>query len=443
MFELSDFLRQEVMPALGCTEPGAVALAVARAREEIGNVDDIRYVKIMISESIYKNGMNVGVPCAFGEKGNAMAAAISLSCGKSAYGLEVLKDCTEDDVSKAKELLAAGKVRLSFIPNKSGVYVDVVIKSDDHEARCVIENAHSNIVLVTKDGSTVYDNTENSTVHKSSLESENKEVKISDVICQLTYLETLKMSLKITEEDVSYILKGIEMNTAIAEYGLQNGSLSGLNVGKTLDSLMKQGVIPDDISFKIRKYTSAASDARMAGAAMPVMSAAGSGNQGLVSILPVAIYGEYISKDDSEIAKAVAISLLTTSFIRSKTGRLTPICGSAIAGGSGAAAGIAYLMGGTFEDCAIAVQWVFANTVGLVCDGAKGTCAQRMGSAAFEAYVAAALAVKGGTPKFSDGIVDLDIDNTVDNVAKLNADVMPNVDPSLIKILNSRGDCKN
>lgn len=112
----------------------------------------------------------------------------------------MLKDCTEDDVSKAKELLAAGKVRLSFIPNKSGVYVDVVIKSDDHEARCVIENAHSNIVLVTKDGSTVYDNTENSTVHKSSLESENKEVKISDVICQLTYLETLKMSLQLTEE---------------------------------------------------------------------------------------------------------------------------------------------------------------------------------------------------------------------------------------------------
>ena len=298
MFSFADFLKQEVIPALGCTEPGAIALAVARAREEIGNINEIITVEIMTSESIYKNGMTVGVPCAFGEKGNVMAAAISLLCGKSAYGLEVLKDCVKDDVLKAKQIVESGKIKLSFIPNKSGVYVDVKISSKANEVRCVIEKSHSNIVLVAKNGIEIYNNTDT-----DILNAENVKINISEILCEMPFSKVLKKAFELTEEDVNYIVKGIEMNKAIAEYGLQEDSLSGLNVGRVFVALTEKGVIPDDISFKIRTYVSAASDARMAGAAMPVMSAAGSGNQGLVSILPVAIFGEYIEKARKKFQK--------------------------------------------------------------------------------------------------------------------------------------------
>ncbi|OPZ38012.1 MAG: Serine dehydratase alpha chain [Synergistetes bacterium ADurb.BinA166] len=404
MFTIKEFLHSEVKPALGCTEPGAVALAVARAREELpGPVDG---VLVTVSDSIYKNGMDVGIPGTDGLKGNNVAAALAAGCGRSEYGLEVLKDCGASDVEAAMAFLAGGGVKI--VPDME---------------------RHANIVKVTLDGAVVF-----SAEPSASGQAGGG---IPDEVASMGFSELVSLVDTMDEDDVDYVLQGVEMNMAIAEYGFDGSHDTGLNIGKTIRKISGACYESEDLSLKIKSFAAAASDARMSGAPMPVMSSAGSGNHGVTAILPVAIFAAHHGASREETAKAVAFSHLATSYVKSRTGRLTPTCGCSVAAGAGAAAAMVYLKTKDVAKAAQAMLIILGNLVGMVCDGAKDTCALKVGTGALEAYHAALLVFDGHYPE-PQGLVDETIEKTVSNMVQVSVNGMQNLDRAIIDVIAGR-----
>lgn len=426
MFTIKEFLAQEVKPALGCTEPGAVALAVARAKEALGG--EPVSVRVTVSDSIFKNGATVGIPGTGGLRGNAVAAGLGAVCGKSEYGLEVLRDATPGDIKRANAMISEGKISLEADMAKHGVYVSAQVSGDGHRASCVIEGTHTGVVQVEKDGQVLFQSEAEN--HGSSGKSLTSEIRDAD------YLSLVKLADDLDEDDVETIMAGVKMNMEIAEYGLTHDV--GLGLGKTVKA-RAEGLFDRDLPSQIRAITAAAADARMDGAPLPVMSSAGSGNHGITAILPVYITGRFHSKSRAETAAAIAFSHLSTSYIKSRMGRLSPVCGCAVAAGAGAAAGIVRIMGGSAEQSVKAMEIVLGNLIGMVCDGAKETCALKVGTGSSEAYFAAMTALDGKCLKGIQGIVDpSDIAKTVNNAVKLNTLAMKDVDPVVIEMV-SRG----
>ncbi len=430
MLSLKEFLRSEVRPAYGCTEPGAVALAVARACEEVGH-DNVVSVRVEVSGSIYKNGFDVGVPGCDGARGNPIAAALAVQCGHSQYGLEVLKAVTRDDVEVAQEWVDNGRVQVIHDPDRSGVYVKAQVRSAEHVATCVIEHEHSRITLVARDGVVLERD-------GSGACSGGNGASVPDMVREMSYTELLSLAEQMDDEDVEFIMEGARINREMAEYGLSNQDYSGLGFGIGLSELLRQGQIGDDLGNAIRRYCYSASDARMSGALLPVMSSAGSGNHGITAILPVLLTGERLGKSETHIARAIAVSHLSTSFVKSRIGRLSSVCGCVVAAGAGAAAGLAWLMGGGPKQAVAAMQIVLAETAGMVCDGAKESCSLKVGIGGAEAYTAALLAMEGRGVLRPQGIVDSRIEQTAENIAQLNRGGMRDADRVIIGICEAR-----
>lgn len=434
MFSLKDFLKKEVKPALGCTEPGAVALAVARACEELSDRSDIASVRVIVSTSIYKNGMAVGIPGTRGARGNAIAAALGAICGKAENGLEVLKDSTPEDVAKAEQWVEDERATIYCDPDRSGVYVLATVFTPTSKSVCLIEGTHSNISKVALDGSVVFE-----ALQEQSDRSPDDN-KLPD-----TLAEALAAADQMDDEDMAFLLEGVEMNKAISDSGFNSEETcsecgecaDGSRFGRSLRRFMEKGILGRDLANEIRSVASAASDARMSGILLPVMSSAGSGNHGITAILPVAVMGEALGKSGRDIAYALAVSHLATSYVKRSIGRLSPVCGCAVAAGAGAAAGMVTLLGGSVAEIENAMSLVLANLAGMLCDGAKESCALKVGSAAAEAYLAAYWAISGDrlTPQ---GLVGETIEETVKNVGLINMDGMKTVDRLIIGVLDER-----
>ncbi|WP_286953228.1 MULTISPECIES: serine dehydratase subunit alpha family protein [Aminobacterium] len=432
MFTVKEFLRSEVKPALGCTEPGAVALAVARAREEAG-CECLRDVEVTVSSSIYKNGIAVGIPGTNGLKGNVIAAALAAICGNAEYGLEVLRDCSDEAVLKAKELVEQGKVKVVADMNKNGVYVRAVVTTENHQSECVIKGSHTNIVNVALDGKSQY------TLQGNSQNTQKSEEKsIPDQIKAMTYGELVRLIEDLDEEDVDYVMEGVRMNMEIAGLGLDPTRKLGLGVGKTMMKLAGDGTDLRTLGDKVKAISAAAADARMSGASFPVMSSAGSGNHGITAILPVSIVADYYQKSREETARAIALSHLTTSFIKSRMGRLSPVCGCSVAAGAGSASGITFLLSGDLWKAEKAAEILVSNLVGMVCDGAKDTCALKVGTGAYEAYCAAMIVLEGNELDGPQGVVGETIEKTVENAAAINVEGMTDVDRIIIEFVSKR-----
>ncbi|MCF4114498.1 MULTISPECIES: L-cysteine desulfidase family protein [Dethiosulfovibrio] len=426
MFTIKEFLHQEVKPALGCTEPGAVALAVARATEALGA--PVESVSVTVSDSIFKNGVAVGIPGTGGLRGNVIAAALAVVCGRSDYGLEVLKDLTEEDIRSAKTMVSENRVSLEADMARHGVYVRAVVSGEGHESTCVIEDSHTGIVSVDKDGETVFKEEKGNT-------SASKARSVSSQVAEMDYSDLVKLAEKLDDEDVDTVMAGVDMNLKIADYGL--GHDVGLNLGSTVRS-MAGDLFDRDLAARIRSYAAAAADARMDGASLPVMSSAGSGNHGITAILPVYVAADFHGKSRRETAEAIAFSHLSTSYIKSRMGRLSPVCGCAVAAGAGAASGIVRLLGGSVELSIKAMEIVLGNLVGMVCDGAKETCALKVSTGAAEAYLAAMTVLGGNHLQGAQGVVDpSDIAKTVENAVALNVKGMKDVDSVIIDVISN------
>ena len=427
---LKEFLRSEVKPALGCTEPGAVALAVARACAELPDRGNVAAVRVTVSANIYKNGMAVGIPGAGGARGNAIAAALGAICGGASRGLEVLAGTTPEDVKKAEAWVEEKRATIYCDQDRGGVYVLASVFTPEHKAMCLIEGSHSNIVKVTADGETTFEKERPSGASSG----------FADDGFPTLFADVLKMADEMDGEDEDFIWEGVEMNDRIAAEGIKpagGGSLQSSNFGLILRNDEKVGdFVP--VALEIRTTASAAAEARMSGVQLPVMSSAGSGNHGITAIIPIAVLGRRAGKSRSEIAKAIAVSHLATSFVKRNLGRLSPVCGCSVAAGAGAAAGMTYLMGGTYDQICSAMSLLLSNIAGMLCDGAKESCALKVGSASSEAYCAMEWALEGQHLAVPQGVFGASIEETVANVGRVSREGMKTVDRVMIDILDER-----
>lgn len=417
-------LEAEVKPAVGCTEPVALALACAKCKELLD--EDVLENSMFVSPSIYKNGMCVGIP-GTERLGLKIASAIGIVAGKSEKGLSVLEGTSKEDVKKAEELMDEGKLSITPADTTEKVYVEVNFKGKNNSAKVVIKTKHDNFVYLEKNGEVILDSEK-----EASSGAAGKAGKT--IMDDATLEEIIKNVEEIDYNDIKFLKDGVNMNLSMAKEGLSRKI--GIGAGYGIKQGMEEGMISDDIINNAMMLTAAASDARMAGLDMPVMSSNGSGNHGLTAILPVVAYNEKFPQGDEKLCRALAISHLTTAYIKNFTGRLSAMCGCGVAAATGATAGIAWLMGETPEEIGGAVKNAVADLSGMICDGAKSGCALKLSSAAAAAVRNALLAKNGNYAEKINGIVSEDVDTTIRNLGRVSDKGMSYTDRIILDVMN-------
>ncbi|MDK2856032.1 MAG: hypothetical protein PWQ41_1615 [Bacillota bacterium] len=418
-------LREQVVPAFGCTEPVACALAVARAREALGGA--VERIHVLTSPGVYKNGLGVGIP-GTGARGIPIAAVLGALIGEPERGLEVLAGVTPEAVQAAQAMVASGAVAVSYDPGEEGVYVEARVSGAAGTARAVIRGTHTNIVYAEKNGRPLLtaSGAAGTTPRSSASAAELAQLSLADLV---GFAEEVPLG------EVEFLLEGVRLNRAAAEAGLKVGA--GLALGRALAQLVEEGKCPDGPIVRAKILTAAAADARMGGLPIPVMSSAGSGNHGITATLPVAVMAEHLGAGTEKLARALALSHLVTLYVKEFTGRLSPICGCAVAAGAGAAAAVAWLLGGGAEAVGAAVQNLIADLAGMLCDGGKNGCALKLSTAAAEAILAAELAVAGISADWYDGIVGRSPEETIRNLGFVSAYGLARADEAILAVLTA------
>ena len=435
--EIIALIKREVKPALGCTEPIAVALAVAKAVEIISvncSCDTDWRLKadftldVSVSGNILKNGMGVGIP-GTGMVGLPVAAALGAVCGESACGLEVLKGLTPEAVERAKALVAQGKVHISVADTEHLLYVKATVtlaggavasaELNPH-AYAVIEDDHDRIVETSFADKILMSSESAAAAKESTPEKYDLDVKrIFEFACTAPY------------EDISFILGDKELNLALAWEGLKGNY--GLRVGKAIRENQAEVFGDDYMSFAMG-LTAAASDARMAGCTLPAMSNSGSGNQGITVSMPVIAYALKYKVDDESLTRALILSNLVAIHIKHYLGKLSALCGCVVAS-TGSACGIVYLQGGTYEQVCAAIKNMAGNITGMVCDGAKVGCAMKVASGVSCAVQSAVLALRNTCIPSTDGIIEDDVEKTIRNIGTIGSAGMKATDRMILDIM--------
>ena len=433
--ELLDILHREVKPALGCTEPIAVALAVAKASEIIeencpacDRQSAPFRIDVAVSGNILKNGMGVGIP-GTGMVGLPVAAALGAVCGASGLGLEVLKGLSPSAVERAKELVAEKRVHVRVADIDRLLYVKATVSLDggpkasaevDPHAYAVIEDDHDRIV-------------ETSYADKILMTSESGAAAVERETGDygLTVREIWDFAHTAPYEDIAFILEDRTLNLALAIEGLHGNY--GLQVGKTIRENQKE-VFGDDFMSYAMGMTAAASDARMAGSTLPAMSNSGSGNQGITVSMPVIAYALRYNVADEPLARALILSNLVAIHIKSYLGKLSALCGCVVAS-TGSACGIVYLQGGTYEQVCAAIKNMAGSITGMVCDGAKVGCAMKVASGVSCALQSAVLALRGTCIPSTDGIIEDDVEKTIRNIGTIGSAGMKAADRMILDIM--------
>ncbi len=429
-YTAKDILRLEVAPALGCTEPVAIALASAAAASLLGE-RRIDGLDIWVDPNIYKNGMAVAIPGTPGLSGLDMAGALGALAGNPELKLEVLAPIEDSAVDAAERLLREDRVRIHLLDDHKGLYIKASVKSGGHTATAVVRDLHDQIVQLVLDDQPV--------IQHPLLICGEEGLQESALAGLENWLKTRSLANLIDlvdqfdDQDLAFIEEGISHNMRLAEYGLKHGP--GLGVGKALDRLVRQRIIRKDMIQAARMLTSAAADARMAGAKLPAMSSAGSGNHGLTAILPLCAVFDYVDCDRQILLRAVGLSHIITAYIKAHTGRLSAVCGCSIAAGAGASAGAAYLMSGSVAHIAGAIKNVAEDLAGVICDGAKNGCALKLATAAGTAVQAALFSLQGITVQPTDGIIDRSPEQTMQNLGTLSTQGMIETDRTILKIM--------
>jgi L-cysteine desulfidase len=435
--QIIGLIHREVKPALGCTEPIAVALAVAKAVEIImencpcGEGWRLRAdfrLDVSVSGNILKNGMGVGIP-GTGMVGLPVAAALGAVCGDSSRGLEVLSGLTKEAVERAKTLVAEKKVSISVADTDRLLYVKATVSADgralasaevDPHAYAVIEDDHDRIV-------------ETSFADRILMSSESGAAAVERGAddYNLTVREIYDFARTVPYEDIAFILDDRKLNLALAIEGLHGDF--GLNVGRAIREA-QQEVFGDDFLTYAMGMTAAASDARMAGSTLPAMSNSGSGNQGITVSMPVIAYSLKYGVEDEPLARALILSNLVAIHIKHYLGKLSALCGCVVAS-TGSACGIVYLQGGSYEQVCAAIKNMAGNITGMVCDGAKVGCAMKVASGVSCAVQSAVLALRGACIPSTDGIIEDDVEKTIRNIGAIGSAGMKATDRMILDIM--------
>ena len=414
-------INREVVPAVGCTEPMCVSLCVARATELLGCRPE--KIKAQLSANILKNAMGVGIP-GTGMIGLPIAIALGALVGKSEYGLEVIKDLTPDTLELGKEYLAADHIDIQLKQGiKEKLYVEICCEANGHEATAVIATAHTHFVYAEKDGNVLLDCRQS-----SSVEAATDDIRLN---MRLVY----DFATTSPEDELRFILKTRDYNFRAAEESKKHNY--GHCLGKTIDRPLSHGIFGNSIFSHIISKTASACDARMGGAMIPVMSNSGSGNQGICATNPVAVYAEENENTEEELIRALVLSHLTAIYIKQNLGKLSALCGCVVAS-IGSSCGITYLMGGDYQHICWSVKNMIANITGMICDGAKPSCALKISSGVSTALLSALLSIEGKCVSSVEGIIDDDVDRSIRNLTSIGAEAMNKTDEMVLDIMTHK-----
>lgn len=426
---IKEVLRLQVAPALGCTEPAAVALCAAAAASLLPN-KDFTSMEAWVSPNIYKNGMAVSIPGARGRCGIDLAAALGAFGGDPTRKMEVLDPVTNQILEQAEAFMHTTGVKLHLMEDKPSIYIRIQMKNTQQTAEAVIEKMHDHITVLKLDDREVKDHF----LLNAGPVDDNQPSEIEAWLSSLDLEALIGLLDQMDKEDLLFIKEGVNCNLRLAEYGLTYGP--GLGIGKTFERLVKEGLLQKDMVMTARILTSAAADARMSGVKLPAMSSAGSGNHGLTAILPIWAIKDYLCcTDETQILKAIALSHVITAYVKAQTGRLSAICGCSVAAGAGATGGITYLMGGTTQHIAAAIKNLISDLAGVICDGAKASCSLKLATAAGAAAQAALFSLHGVAVQPTDGIVGVSSEETMKNVGQLSTQGMIETDRTILQIM--------
>ena len=423
--ELLHLLRSEVIPAIGCTEPIAVALCTARAKELLGAEPD--KITVYLSKNVYKNALAVGIPNT-GMTGLPIAIALGATVGKSEYMLEVLRDATPEAVAYAKQymLRVPATIKVDY-DAPSLLYIHVEVANVDRTAQATIIDEHTNFVP--------------SPISNNQSPIANSQSPISNSPECLNLRRVYDFAMEVDIHELTFLLEGAQMNTSAAEtsfadqYGHGLGRLLRANTLTATPEM--ENLFGNTLFTKIISYTCGACDARMSGAMVQVMSNSGSGNQGISCSIPVYLYAKENQCTEEQTLRALALSNLTVIYIKQSLGRLSALCGCVVAA-TGSAAGITYLMGGNYEEITYAIKNMIANISGMICDGAKPGCALKVTSGVATAIFSAYLAMQHSYADSTEGIVEDDIDRTIRNLTRIGHDGMKVTDDLILDIMTHK-----
>ena len=414
-------VKSEVIPAIGCTEPIAVALCVAKAAEVLNKRPE--KITVLLSANILKNAMGVGIP-GTGMIGLPIAVALGALIGKSVYQLEVLKDSTPDAVEAGKRFIEEKRINISLKDDmEEKLYIEVCCEADTDKATAIIAGGHTCFTYIMHNGDILLDKQTTSCIEEEE-----------DVL-DLTLRKVYDFAMTTSLDDIRFILDTARLNKTAAERSFEGEYGHGL--GKILRGTYEHRIMGDSVFSHILSYTSGACDARMAGAMIPVMSNSGSGNQGISATLPVLVYAEENGKSEEELIRALMLSHLTVIYIKQSLGRLSALCGCVVAA-TGSSCGITWLMGGTYEQVAYAVQNMIANLTGMICDGAKPSCALKVTTGVSTAVLSAIMAMENRCVTSVEGIIDEDVDQSIRNLTKIGSKGMNETDKLVLEIMTSK-----
>lgn len=414
--KILELIRREVVPAMGCTEPAAVSLCVARATELLGCVPDS--IELHLSGNIIKNAMGVGIP-GTGMIGLPIAVALGAICGKSSYGLEVLHDVNDEALEAGKKFVAENRIKIYHKPEApSNLYIEAVVKGKGHETAATISSSHTNFVYLRMDDDVMLD----SGVQKD----EHGEDSIN-----LDYRTVYDFAMTTPLEEIEFITEAGELNLKAAKEG--DSRDYGHCLGHILSTKGRK-LFGDTPLTHMISLTSSACDARMGGATVSVMSNSGSGNQGITATLPVLSYAMETEADHEHTVRALTLSSLTSIYIKQSLGRLSALCGCVVAS-TGASSGLTYLMGGDYARICASIKNMVANLTGMICDGAKPSCAMKISSGVYTALMSAMLAMNDQCVTSAEGIIDEDIDRTIHNLTSIGREAMEETDHKVLRIM--------
>ena len=415
-------IKREVVPAIGCTEPIAVALCVAKATETLGCHPE--NIKVFLSANILKNAMGVGIP-GTDMIGLPIAVALGALIGKSEYQLEVLKDSNPEAVEAGKKMIESQCIDIALKENiEEKLYIEAVCTHGNDSATAIISGGHTNFVYISRNQDVLLDNRT-----PASAEAQAAHV-------ELTLRKVFDFATTAPLEEIEFILEARRLNKNAAERSFQGKY--GHELGRMLrNSQTERNIMGNNTFTHILSYTSAACDARMAGAMIPVMSNSGSGNQGIAATLPVVVYAEDNHNSEEELTRALILSHLTAIYIKQSLGRLSALCGCVVAA-TGSSCGITYLMGGGYQQVMYAVQNMIATLTGMICDGAKPSCALKLTSGVSTAVMSAIMAMEQKCVTAVEGIIEEKVNQSIRNLTKIGSEGMNETDKLVLDIMTHK-----
>lgn len=414
-------INKEVVPAIGCTEPMAVALCTSKAATILGKRPES--IEVLLSPNMLKNAMGVGIP-GTGMIGLPIAVSLGALIGNPDYQLEVLKDLTPETLEKGKQYIEDADIDIKL---KKGIteklYIEVICRAGHDMSSAIIAGSHTHFVFVERNGEVVLDK-------RGHVKGDEEDEDI-----QLNMKMVYEFATTSPLDEIRFILKTKEYNMKAAELSIKGNY--GHCLGKTMDRPLSHGIFGDNIFSHIISRTASACDARMGGAMIPVMSNSGSGNQGICATNPVAVYAQKNENTEEELIRALTLSHLTAIYIKQSLGKLSALCGCVVAS-TGSSCGITYLMGGDYTRICNSVKNMVANLTGMICDGAKPSCALKISSGVSTALLSALLSMEGKCVTSAEGIVDDDVDRCIHNLTSIGADAMRATDDMVLDIMTHK-----